>query len=106
MKQSEKTTAETESKCRRRFWLVKERRVVESQFLQRVTQPFILVGFHGIETRKNHRLDLLKTREGHGCWILMAGDRVADFCVGYDLDVGVEESDFACRQPVQFFHLW
>ena len=115
VQQAEKAAAETEAQGHGILRLEAERAVVEPQLFQGVAQQAVLVGFHGIEAREDHRLDFLETGQRLGGGELVVDDGVADLGVGDGLDVGKEEAHLSGRKFVardgfgrlvaQFLHL-
>jgi hypothetical protein len=63
VQQAEEAAAESKPERDRRLGLVEERGVVQTQLLERFAQLRVLVALDGIESREDHRLELLETRE-------------------------------------------
>ena len=98
VQQAEEAAAEPEPERHRRFRLEEERRVVETQFLERLAELGILVALHRIEAREHHRLERLEAGERRQRRPVRVRHRVADLRVGDHLDAAGDEADFARAQ--------
>jgi hypothetical protein len=78
VEEAEETAAEAEAERAARLGLVRERRVVQLQLLERVLQVGVGVGVDGIETREDHRLHVLEARQRLEGRLARIGERVAD----------------------------
>ena len=88
MKQAEETAAETETQSQRGLGLEDKGCVVELEFLQRRTQVLVLIGLNGIDSRKEHGLDLLESGDGLGTGPVHMGNGIADLYLHGRLDAG------------------
>ena len=61
MQHAQEAAPKPEAQRIRRFWLVKQRRIIERQFAQRLSKIFIVVGVDRKNARINLRFDLFKT---------------------------------------------
>src|SRR5271165_1379953 len=95
VQQPEEAAAKAEAKRSGALRLEEEGRIVEAQLLEGVAQQRVLVRVDGIETREDHRLDVLKARKLGRRRARLIGDGVADLGVGDILDVRYQEADFA-----------
>ena len=95
VQQAEEAAAESEPQCDRCLGLPEEGRVVQAQFLERLTQLRVFASFHRIQAGKNHRLAFLEAGKGFEGRARGFGDGVADLRVGHRLDAGENESDLA-----------
>ena len=95
MQKSQKSAAETEAERGRRFRLVEKRSVVQTQFVHRVAQIFVLRRIGRIKSGENHRFDFLKTGKRFSDGSRRFGYRVADLHVGDGFDRSGQKSDFA-----------
>src|SRR5271166_6471692 len=65
----------------------------------------MFVGIHGVETREDHGLELLETRQRLDGRMLVVGNRIADLGVGNILDGSAEKAHFTGRQLLHFHRL-
>src|SRR5947208_16400722 len=115
VQQPEEPAPEAESQRHRTFRLEEERRIIESQFFQRLAQLRVLMSVDCIKSREHHRLDLFKSRQRLNRRSLLIGDGVTNFRVGDVLDIRHQKTDFARsqfiyldrlgRERAQSFHL-
>src|SRR5206468_1699720 len=95
VQQSEKTATKAEAQSRRRFRLVKERSIIESQLIERVAQVFVTIGIDRKEAGEYHRLDFLIAGERFRRGSRRFCDRVTNLNVGDSLNRCGEKTDFA-----------
>ena len=95
VQQAEEPAAESESERDRGFRLEEERRIVQAQLLERLTQLGVLMALDRVEAGKHHRLQFLESRERRRRRPRRFGDGVADLRIGHDLDAARDEADFA-----------
>ena len=95
MEQAEEAAAEAEAEGDGGFGLEGEAGVVEAKLFEGVAEHGVLVRVDGVEAGEDHGLDVFEAGKGSAQGASIVGDGVADFGVGYVLDGGNEEADFA-----------
>src|SRR5262249_42710149 len=105
VQQTQKPAPEAESKRRRRLRLIKKRRIVKPQLVERVAKFLVPIRLDRIEPREHHRLYPLEPRERSRSRSRRLGDRVPDFNVCHRLDRSGEEPDFACSKLIDLARL-
>src|SRR5688572_31202620 len=95
VEETEETAAEPEAEGQRGLRLVDERRIVEPQLDERVSQVLIFGRVGGIQAAEDQWLHFLVAGERLGSWLNGVGDRVADFHIGHLLHVRAEIADFS-----------
>ena len=64
VQQAEEATAEAEAQRRGTFRLIEQRRIVQAQFTERITEGFIIIGAHREQTGIHLRFHFLKAWQG------------------------------------------
>ena len=100
MQQSKESAAETKSKRRGSFRFIKQRRIVQLEFFQRVSQILVLRAVRRIHSAVNHRIDFFVTRKRLRTGIIRIRDRVAHAGISDILNAGGDITDHSCRQFV------
>src|SRR5262245_3126763 len=106
MQETEESAAKPETQGSRNLRLKEKRRIVKSQFFERITQLFILIRLDGVDACEDHRLDLLKSRKRFGSLPGCLRDRIADIDVGYRLDIGNDKTDLSSPEVIDLSRLW
>ena len=104
MQQSEETATETKSQCQRTLGLECERSIVQLQLFERCTQVLVLIRLDGIDTRKDHRLDVLETGNSLLARAGNVGNRIAHLHVGRGLDTRNNVAHVACTDLIAGVH--
>ncbi len=91
---AEEAAAETEAQRIGAFRRVLQRRVIEGQLLQRLTEVLEIVGADREQARVDLRLDLLEARQHLHLWGRRQGQGVADRRTMNVLDAGDDEAHF------------
>ena len=86
VQQAEEAAAEAEAERRRGLRLVRERRVVELELLDRVAELLVVGAVDRVEAGEHHRLDDLEARQRLGAGLGRQRQRVADLGLGDVLD--------------------
>ena len=94
VQQAEKAATKAKAERHGIFRLVEESCIVQLQLAERVAQRLVLVGEHGKNSGKHHRLDGFETGK-RGSGTRGFGDSVAHARIGHPLDVGDDEADIA-----------
>ncbi len=105
MQHAEKAAAKAEAERRRRLGLEMQRRVVQSQLLQRLAEVLVVIGTNREQSREDTRLNMLKPRQRLSAGLACERYRIADGRAIYVLDAGDHETDLARFQLVAIFHL-
>ena len=95
MKHTQEAAAETEAQCHRGFRLKGQRRVIQLQLLQRVTQVGVLGAILGIDAAVDHGLHRAVAGQRFRCRIGGVGDGITYTGIFHVLDGSREVTDLA-----------
>ena len=105
MEQAQETAAETEAQRQRTLWLEGQRSVIELQLFERCTQIFVLVSLDRIDTRKDHRLNILETCNSLHARVRYRSDGISHLHIFRVLDTRADISYIARLQLGTRLHL-
>ena len=98
MQQAEEAAAEPEAERTGRLGLVGQRRIVQLQSLQRITQRRVVVAVDRIQAGVDHRVRMLVAPEGLGRTVVLTRHRVTDAGLTNVLHPGDQVADLADAQ--------
>ena len=105
MQEPEEAAAIAEAQRLRVLWFVDQRRVVETEFCQRVPQVSVLLAVGRKQAGKDHRLDVDIAIERNRGGIRGHREGVADFDLGNVLDARDDVAHLACSKRLGRRHL-
>src|SRR3990172_3857757 len=105
VKEPEKTAAEPEPEGKRGLGFITERRIVQPELFERVLEVCVIIAVHGIETGKDHGLDVFITGKRLCRLPGRVHDRIADLRVRHAFDAGDDVSHFSAEKLFCLEHL-
>jgi len=104
VEKAEEAAAEAEAQSGRALGLEGEGRVVDLELAHRELEGLVVGGVDGVDSGKDHRLDLLEAGEGYRAGVITIGDGVADLDLGGRLHVGDDVAHVSRREGIGLGH--